>query len=282
MSTDIRAFQIFYDEETRLSLDRDFEALDNTKSERPDWYEYWAIRNYLLQNELQESTFYGFLSPRFFEKTRLTGAQVKEFVRRSSEADIVTFSPLPCQGACFMNVFEQGEFFHRGLFDLATQFFARVDPRIKLNALVTHSRNTVFANFFLAKPVFWRTWKGVFDQLFELAETPGSPLYARLNLATDHRGKTVTPMKIFVMERAVSFLLVSLEVLRVWNFPPFQIPVAKYMEGRVPEIVMLDALKIALSQTADPDYVRLYMQLRDKVLASARSVEENELAGARA
>lgn len=41
MSTEIRVFQIFYNEETRASLDPDFEPLDNSDSERADWYEYW-------------------------------------------------------------------------------------------------------------------------------------------------------------------------------------------------------------------------------------------------
>jgi hypothetical protein len=58
---EIRAFQIFYDEKTRASLDRDFEPLDNTDSERADWYEYWPIRNWLSRNELNESSYYGFL-----------------------------------------------------------------------------------------------------------------------------------------------------------------------------------------------------------------------------
>jgi len=49
MPADIRVFQIFYDEDTRASLDRAFEPLDNTKNARSDWYEYWPIRNYLYK-----------------------------------------------------------------------------------------------------------------------------------------------------------------------------------------------------------------------------------------
>src|SRR5262245_36882917 len=79
MTAEIRAFQIFYDEGTRALLDRDFEPLDNTRSERPDWFEYWPIRDYLSRNELNESALYGFLSPRFRDKTALTGARVKDF-----------------------------------------------------------------------------------------------------------------------------------------------------------------------------------------------------------
>ena len=80
MTGEVRAFQIFYNEKSRALLDPDFEPLDNLKNERPDWYEYWPIRNYLMQNRLDESAYYGFLSPNFYEKTRLAGSQVKEQV----------------------------------------------------------------------------------------------------------------------------------------------------------------------------------------------------------
>jgi hypothetical protein len=268
---EIRAFQIFYDEKTRASLDRDFEPLDNTDSERADWYEYWPIRNWLSRNELNESSYYGFLSPRFGEKTRLSGAQVKEFVRTAGDPDVVTFSPVPCHAACFLNVFEHGDFFHRGLFEVATRFFEKVDPLVKLDTLVMDSRNTVFSNFFLAKRAFWEVWKVVFDRLFEMAESPGFPLHDSLNreleYAKDNGETSSTHMKIFVMERAASFVLASGK-FRVRNFPPFQIPVCYVFSGRLADIVALDSLKIAYSETEEPDYLMLYMQMRDEALAS--------------
>ena len=39
-------YQIYYDEATRLSNDNGFLQLDNSLNERPDWSEYWPIRNY--------------------------------------------------------------------------------------------------------------------------------------------------------------------------------------------------------------------------------------------
>jgi hypothetical protein len=45
-------FQIFYDAQTKKSLDPDFLPLDNLENSRPDWREYWPMRNYLLNNAL--------------------------------------------------------------------------------------------------------------------------------------------------------------------------------------------------------------------------------------
>jgi len=273
MSAEIRAFQIFYNDQTRASLDVDFEPLDNSRSERPDWYEYWPIRNYLSRNQLEESAFYGFLSPRFFDKTRLSGAVVKDFLKSCGDADVVTFSPVPCHGACFVNVFEHGDFFHRGLANIAGRFFEKVNPAVKLEALVTHSRNTVFSNFFFARRDFWKSWMGVLDRLFELAETPGSELHSSLNAPLEYvktnGERSFTHMKIFLMERAVSFLLATLGHLRVKNFPPFQMPLTSPFDGHLQDVVVLDALKIAFSETGDPHFLRLFWHLRDKAIAAA-------------
>ncbi|HEY6241188.1 MAG TPA: hypothetical protein VIW78_10150 [Burkholderiales bacterium] len=272
MTGDIRAFQIFYDEKTRASVDPDFEPLDNLINERPDWYEYWPIRNYLMQNRLDESAYYGFLSPNFGSKTGLAGKQVKDFVRQTGDADVITFSPFPCHAACFVNVFEHGEFFHRGLFDIASRFFRGMDSGAELDTLVTHSRNTVFSNFFLAKSKFWNLWKVVFDRLFESAETRTSPLYSLLNgeLAYTKEGgeSKLTQMKIFIMERAVSYLLATSKDLATKNFPPFKMPVSSNFNGHLPDIVVLDALKIAFSETGEPYFFQLFRELRDKAVAS--------------
>ena len=61
-------FQIYYDDDSYDKLEMGFIPLDNSDG-RPDWYEFWAILNYLKNNKLEDGEWYGFLSPRFSEKT---------------------------------------------------------------------------------------------------------------------------------------------------------------------------------------------------------------------
>jgi hypothetical protein len=271
MPSRIRAFQIFYNGATRASLDPDFEALDNSANERPDWYEYWPIRRYLLANKLDESTYYGFFSPLFFQKTRLSGKQVLAFAAAAGEADVVTFSPHPCHSASFYNVFEQGANVIPGFLDAARPFLREIDPAIRLEALVNDSRNTVYANYFLAKPSFWDRWYGIFNRMFELAETPGSSLHAHLNRAVEYTKDSgeakPAQMKIMLMERVVSLLLAS-RAFRVRNYPPFEMPLSAPFVGRMADLVALDALKIAYAETGDQRFLQLFTERRGNLLAS--------------
>jgi hypothetical protein len=268
----IRAFQIFYNDATKQALDPDFEPLDNSPNERPDWYEYWPIRNYFRAHVLDDSSHYGFFSPIFFEKTRLSARQVKEFAAQAGEAEVITFSPHPCHSAVFYNVFEQGNNCFAGFLDVATRFFHELDPAIRLEAVVNDSRNTVYGNYFLAKAGFWNQWNQAFNRLFELAETRGSPLHEALNRSVEYAKNDgvakPAQMKIMIMERVAPLMLAS-RAFKTKNYPPFAMPLSAPFVGRLPELVALDELKIAYAETGDQEFLRRFAAQRDKLVAAA-------------
>jgi len=269
MSRPARLFQIWYDEATRAAVDPDFEALDNSSSERPDWYEYWPIRTFLSSAALDERSLYGFFSPRFYSKTHLRGAQVREFLKTAEDADVVTFSPHPCHSACFINVFEQGEAFYPGIASTIAAFLREVDPGFNPDLFVTHSRNTVFSNYFVARPAFWRRWLALCERLQAHADSPDSPLHAGLSIRHEYRKEGGPSMsvqrKVFVLERLVSYLLQTAGV-HVVNYSPFLFPPSDRFADRLPELVELDRLKLAFSDSGDAAHLFAYAELRKTVL----------------
>ena len=44
----IHLYQIVYSSQTRAAVAAGFEVLDNLSNERPDWFEYWPMRRFLL------------------------------------------------------------------------------------------------------------------------------------------------------------------------------------------------------------------------------------------
>jgi len=75
-------------------------------------------------------------------------------------------------------------------------------------------------------------------------------------------------MKIFVMERAVSFMLAAEGAFTTKNFPPFEMPLSSTFSGNLPGVVLLDGLKVAFSKTGDPHFLRLFKQERNKAFAA--------------
>jgi hypothetical protein len=234
--------------------------LDNSGNERPDWYEYWPIRKFLLNEPLDENTFYGFLSPKFKLKTNLSSAEARDFILASSpKTDVVLFSPSIHNSAFFLNVFEHGNSEHPGLLDIANRFFARLGSERSLDGLVSDSRNTVHSNYFIAKPRFWRAWLAITEQMFAIAETADDPLGEELRAPTEYRGNRDVQMKIFLMERIATWILVKDPGFTARARDPF---VARSRIYKLPVAIMCDALKIAYGTQGREQYKVVFLMLR--------------------
>ncbi len=253
-------FQIQNHYTPREDLDPGFEVLDNSANERPDWFEYWPIRNFLVSQPLDEDAFYGFLSPKFKHKTNLSAAQVRQFIAAAPVAtDVVLFSPSIHNSAYFQSVFEHGEEEHPGLAGVAVRLFDRLGLRLDLDNFISDSRNTVHSNYFIAKPKFWRAWLGITERLYAIAEAPDDPLGAELRTLTSYRGSNSVPMKIFVMERIATWLLVTNPGFVAQVRDPFAARARFY---KLPVAIVCDALKIAYQTERRSQYKDVFLMVR--------------------
>jgi hypothetical protein len=255
----VQVYQILNHYTSREQLDPGFGVLDNSANEKPDWYEYWPIRNFLLTERLEEDAFYGFLSPKFQHKTNLTAAMLREFIERADPAtDVFLFSPSIHNSAYYWNVFEHGESEHPGLKAIAQRFLERIDPATRLDELVSDSRNTVHSNYFVAKPRFWRAWLSVNEELYAISEARADELGRALAAPTDYRGDHHVPIKIFVMERIATWLLTRDAAFKAQARDPFAARTRVY---KLPVALVCDALKIAYATQGRGQYKDVFMMV---------------------
>lgn len=278
--TDTRIHQIYYSERTRAELDPGYLPLDNSANERPDWREYWPMRRFLLEQELEPDCYYGFLSPKFKQKTTLTAAAVHDFVRqRSNSADVISFSPFFDQMAFPLNIMELAAANHRCR-DTFTQCAQLVAPGFDIERSVMTSLNTVYCNFFVAKSGFWRQWLAKCELIFQLAEQGMSPLGQALNRVVTY-GTASAPAKVFVIERVASLLLWSEKSWITQSYDTMLLPQAsvRLLEvASAPDLLILDALKIAYAESGAERYLTLYGHFRDKIIQRRATGEERRSA----
>jgi hypothetical protein len=253
----VHIYQILNHYTSRQDLDAGFGVLDNSANERPDWFEYWPMRKYLLGEALDETAFYGFLSPKFALKTGLSAAVVHDFILASDCAvDVVLLSPSIHNSAYYWNVFDHGDSEHPGLKNVARQLLQRLELPHDLDALVSDSRNTVHSNYFIAKPRFWRAWLAINERMFAIAETPADALGQALCSTTQYRGGSTVQMKIFVMERVATLLLTLDASFTARVRDPFA---ARSRLYKLPVAVVCDALKIAYATQGRGQYRDVFL-----------------------
>ena len=263
----IHIYQIYYSERTKRENDPGFLGLDNLANPRPDWSEYWPIRNFLLDTRLAEDDYYGFFSPKFKEKTNLDAGAVHEFVKRhAGDTDVMLFSPFYDLGAFTLNMFEQGAAQHKGAAAALRGSVALVAPTVDLATLVMDSRNIVFCNYLVAKPAVWRVWLAACELIFQVAEENRTELAAELNAGTNH-GDGGAPNKVFVIERIASLLLSTQHSWKVQVYDPALLqcssaPISKYPR----ELLQLDALKMASATLGYPQYLSVFSKVRQSIV----------------
>lgn len=265
----IQVFQIFFDETSRQQLDLGFIPYDNQKPIIPELYEFSVIYHWLKSNVLDEKTYYGFVSPSFYNKTAIASSNLYGFIGKSHDCyDAYYFTAGWDQLAFHQNVFFQGEFFHQGFYSVAKEFYHSYggDPDI-LNSYASTFGNSVFSNYVVANRAYWKKWMVLADHFMEM--------YLSKNIVSmyDHAtyGKNGTTHAVFLQERLHSFLMMDHPELRV-------LPYDTTIEGPVLTSIFVDthlnrkllraceALKSQYEIHGDLDAINLYRQIQAKVI----------------
>lgn len=254
-------YQIYYDEATRLSNDSGFLQLDNSFNERPDWSEYWPIRNYFKNNILEDNKYYGFFSPKFNSKTLLLSNDVTNLVNNSHE-DVISFSPYYDQSAYALNIFEQALANHEGIQEHISNIFKNINPNIDIFSIIMPASRTIFCNFFVAKRIFWLEWFHICEILFSQAEDQKSILFKSLNTLIPY-GKEFYPVKVFIIERMASYLLHINCKFSIKSYDSLSLPFSNSMVSSNRErLLILNPFKEAYSNTKLHHYVSAFYNVR--------------------
>lgn len=258
---ELHLYQICYDQATKAAIEPGFICLDNTENSRPDWYEAWPIMWFLQNQSLGDNDYYGFFSPRFHEKTGLTYEDVSRTVtnNESQGYDLFNFSPYFEWAHLHANPFTQGEAMHPGFLELSKQYIKLIGYDPSLLAHLVGQDRTVFCNYFVAKAQFWRSWQHLAAYVFSLAENNLTQLKEALTAPTDYKNAKSVQMKVFLIERLASLLLMQHKSLKV-----FAATKSRSLDGQAPLdqtsalLIACDALKNSADKYESARYEKAF------------------------
>lgn len=269
---ELHLYQIAYSKETLEQIEPGYKVLNNLDNLRPDWYEYWPIRNFLLNNNLNENDYYGFLSPKFKIKTGFSYCQLYNYIstRVENNFDVFLFSPQFDMGAFFLNVFEQAETFDHGFIESFNAFLENADQKSPVENLIMDSNQVVFSNFFIAKPKFIKKWFNLTEKLFHICEDKNHTLNSMFTKKTSYPGQA--ERKVFMLERLASYLIYFNKSFGVHAANPIMmawsaLPTSKFYH----EAIVSDALKISFNKFKNIEYLNEYSNIRNRIFFNETS-----------
>jgi hypothetical protein len=262
-------YQIYFDDESKNNLDSGFAALDNCQNVRPDWYEFWVIKNFLEEHTLEDDAWYGFLSPKFHLKTGLKSANVDQILDNfGDQADVVLIGDLGWdQIAYFQNSFEQGNIWHPGLMETSQKFFNHIGLQTDLSRLVSTTKDSVFSNYLIAKASYWDQWLKLAKSFFQTVENDELPEIG--SLTTYGSKSNLAPLKTFIQERFPSIILNNSSLRILSTDHSESSPIFTRLFNDDPETrAMLrccDHLKQKYLITKDNSFLNQYYQVRKQI-----------------
>ena len=269
----IHIFTIAYNQQIIETVEMGYGILDHTQNERSDWREYWPIRKYLLNNSLNDDAWYGFFSPRFKEKTNISYPQLIAYIQENGgNKEVCTFSPQVDIGAFFQNVYYGGELMSPGFLDASQRVLDRNNVQVDLGSLYMDSRTTVFSNYIVAKPSYWREWLRIGEMIFEVAESGNDldSLKLKLNEPTVYPGSV--ERKVFVIEALASLVLSLNKDLRVHAYDPYKLAWSSQLGQYKEEAVACDALKTAMLENPRSIFKDSFKEISQRILKKAHLI----------
>lgn len=161
---------------------------------------------------------FGLLSPKFNEKAGISGDEFKRWILNNPGYDVYFINPFPQLVYFHFNVWEQGEYWHPGLKEMANLLFNAAG--IGVNAAF-FSRNcaatALYSNYWVGNKRFWQEFIEFVDKMTEAVD--GLPSEQKLLFFSDapHYSKAVYFP--FVFERLFSTFIATSRHYKVLSFP---------------------------------------------------------------
>ena len=212
-------FQNFYAPGQEKKLDPAFVPHDGTRNARTDYREVALFVRMYHAGQHRAADYTGIVSPKFGEKTRISGADFLRFVERNPGYDVYFINPYPINAYYSFNVWEHGEICHAGLIAVAQDLFDRAGIQCDLATLGRNSHATLlYCNYWLGNERFWDRFIDLNLRLLRAAES--LPPRARERLfALDPEYPDPVPILPFVFERVFSTLLLLDSSLKGCAYP---------------------------------------------------------------
>ena len=270
----MKIYQIFYDQNTRDTLDPGFIPLDNSKSLDPSWFEFSSIKKTLESEKFYDDEYIAFFSPRFTEKTGMIGSEVIDILK-NTKSDIISFSPKLESSVLFLNCFIQAEERHPGFLALAKKVYKQIGLNIDIENLISNQSRTIFSNYFVAKYSFWKIWFQYALKIYYLSINKTNLISKKVNHQTYHRGMKSVPFKVFIMERLINILLEfnKIDVEICTDYKRYYLS-KNFPQEIINEMFLLDSLKTSYINSQDDKFLNLYFEKRIKLFKSIVSLND--------
>lgn len=199
----VEIYQIYYDPCQRDQLSKFVIPYFNPVSTKSKvWHEVEVfVREYQLMPPVSNDHYVGYLSWKFENKTGLHISDFNDFIQENLGYDVYFINPFFELADMYSNVWDQGEFYHPGIKDLAKKLFNIAGLNVCIDDLVNDSSTLLYCNYFVGNKRFWDSYMKLVVKIYQFIESGDEAVNLYLDDSGYHTGAGFVP---FIIERLFS------------------------------------------------------------------------------
>jgi len=216
----IKIYQAYYKPEQQSELDTLFTPYDNSAGGNPSISEYLIYKGIYAKAMEEKCDLWGHFSWQW--KTKLEGPKAEDifaWINNKPGYDVYTFNAFPQEVANQWNVWEQGQWCHPHMMDLAQAILPKMGVSADIIKQSMGIKHYCMANYMVGNQKFWDGFLAFVDKFFEVCETLDEATTAKLNESAEYPYNTGLNYRGFFIERLVStYLLLNNDNLRIMPY----------------------------------------------------------------
>jgi len=152
-----KIFQICFEQSQISEVDPLLTPFDNTSNERPELREFHSFERIVNEGVADDLDAWGVFGPRWQSKMRFDALELHTAIKNNPGADVYIFNHARVVNALTHNVWEQGEFWHKGIKRVTKKALESCGYDSKVLDL-SDVETTCYCSYFVATKQFWNDY----------------------------------------------------------------------------------------------------------------------------
>jgi mRNA-degrading endonuclease YafQ of YafQ-DinJ toxin-antitoxin module len=205
-----KIFQVCFESFQFDQVDVKLTPFDNTENKHPELREYYNFLKVIDDGLTDDLNAWGVFGPRWYEKLKVSSDKLFKEIENNPEKDVYLFNHARVQDALFFNVWEQGEYYHKGLKDIAKHVLEKLNYDSGVVDNIMESHTTCYCSYFVGTTKFWKDYLDFLAKVTKELDNLPEELYTKFSQSANYKRDKDLNLFPFLVERLFStFLLLN-------------------------------------------------------------------------
>lgn len=214
----VEIYQSYYDDSQLKYLTSAFIPFSSVQNKESELYREYILWKQLYSGDIKQDTYWGLISWRWPQKTKLDGGEFKDWILSNPGYDVYYFDPCLDIATEWKNLWLQGDRWHPGMKEYCNRLFPKIGINETVDDLIYETKHFSTCSFFIGNGIFWSDYLKFVDNCIEISKNDPELNDYMFVRRFQYNGLSI-PFFSFIVERLFSLYLYIKKDIKSLKFP---------------------------------------------------------------